>query len=187
MDEQKISKQEQEQEEDNTFLYLFLAFITLCIILILLVWKPYKSSSSTTSSSASSSPQSSSLWGKTTYIRAKRIPDLKPCSDFSSKYKEKDGNCAAEAYTRKTYTLFDKSKCPSENPQGCQDEGLFTYPKCEQGFKGMAFMCHPDGGPGVKVEKNKRLSCKPEEELINEMCYTLPKQGYTCNAENCTN
>ena len=89
------------------------------------------------------------------------------------------------------YALWHKSECESENPQGCEKNGLLYYPKCKEGFHSVGCcICSPDCSDGmtdIEVSCQKQsygrgagvpLICGSGKEEDAALCYDSCKTGY---------
>jgi len=97
-----------------------------------------------------------------------------------------------EAYGRGVgYALWHKSECESENPQGCEKNGLLYYPKCKEGFYAFGCcVCSPDcvdGMTDIGVSCQKQsygrgtgspMICGNGKEEDAALCYDECKPGY---------
>jgi hypothetical protein len=88
------------------------------------------------------------------------------------------------------YPLWDESECVSQNPQGCQKNGLLWYPDCAQGFYAFGCcVCSPqcqDGMTdiGVSCAKNSYgrgagvpLGCASDQVEDAALCYPACSGG----------
>lgn len=77
-----------------------------------------------------------------------------------------------------------KRRCESENPQGCDQDGLLYYPKCKNGFHAFGCCtCTPDceaGSTDIGVSCQKQMygrgvgvpmDCPANKEKIGGLCY----------------
>lgn len=98
-----------------------------------------------------------------------------------------------EAYGRGAgYALWDQGKCQSENPQGCEQNGLLYYPLCAANFHSVGCcICSPDCPSGwtdigVSCQKGSYgrtagtpLICTADQQEDAGLCYTHCSDGYT--------
>ena len=96
------------------------------------------------------------------------------------------------------YPLWQRDKCESENPQGCEKWGLIWYPKCKANFHNVACcVCSPDCPSGfvdigVSCQKDSYgrgagvpLGCGHDEVESGALCYPPCKNGYDGNGPVC--
>lgn len=102
--------------------------------------------------------------------------------------------CAKPAsYGRGTgYALWNEDKCKSENPQGCEKNGLLWYPNCAKNFHAVGCcVCSPDCPDGMNdigVSCAKKTygrgvgkpihACPAGQELEAGLCYPPCPPGF---------
>ena len=98
-----------------------------------------------------------------------------------SGYRFAGGNICEPEGTRTQPTTFS-----------CRDDedmwGLRCYPKCQSGFDAVGCcVCQPsNGGPRIVKTLGQRQFCDPGFELIDGLCYPVPKEGFTCTLTSCS-
>jgi hypothetical protein len=108
--------------------------------------------------------------------RDTKIPNKKPCPEGM----RDDGiSCWADSYGRgagKAMKLKNgKFRCDGGKEK---DDGL-CYNPCKDGYNGVGPMCHPKGGPGIKMTLMDRQYCPDGSTMVTKgLCYDKCPEGY---------
>jgi len=115
-------------------------------------------------------------------------------------FKDTGADCLKpSSYGRGTgYAANHQSKCQQENPQGCEKNGAFWYPKCAANFHNVeCCVCSPNCPSGmldigVSCQKQsygrgvgKPLVCTADQDENAGLCYKQCKAGYSGDGPIC--
>ena len=112
-------------------------------------------------------------------------------ADCPSGFADNTTDCLKpDSYERSKYQIWDEEMCNKENTQGCEELGIYWFPKCLEGFQADNRTCKavcPEGYKDIGESCQKarfgrgpaeNATCAEGEELNGELCYAPCSEGY---------